>query len=96
VVLPFITVETYRALARPPPAVKTVLEAVSTMLGSDKPEWGDVRKVIAKQDFISTVVHFNTDTLDARVIRAVEVSHTGPCDAYLIHLGSYCIELTLN
>ncbi|KAG5186150.1 dynein heavy chain [Tribonema minus] len=69
-----------RALARPPPAVKTVLEAVSTMLGSDKPEWTEVRKVIAKQDFISTVVHFDTDTLDARTIKAVEDIFTSAGD----------------
>ena len=66
----------FRALSRPPLAVKTVLEAVTTMLGSDKPEWIDVRKAISKQDFIATVVHFDTNSLDARTIRAVEVRVT--------------------
>ncbi|CAM9242548.1 unnamed protein product, partial [Chrysoparadoxa australica] len=69
-----------RALARPPAAVKTTLEAVCVMLGHGRLEWGDLRKVIAKQDFIATVVNFDTDTLTEEQISTVTEIFTSAGD----------------
>jgi dynein heavy chain 1 len=79
-----------RALARPPKAVQTVLEAVSKMLGNDATEWSDLRKVIAKQDFISSVVNFETDTITEGIIDAVSdiFERAGDLDAESVQRAS--------
>ncbi len=61
-----------RAMARPPKAVQTVLEAVSIMLGhADHMNWSDIRKIIAKQDYIATVLNFDADNLTQERITAI-------------------------
>ncbi len=60
-----------RAMARPPKAVQTVLEAVSIMLGYDQTQWSDIRKIIAKQDYIATVLNFDAASLTQDRIDAI-------------------------
>lgn len=62
-----------RALARPPDNVKLTLECVSIMLGesSSAPSWAEVRKLLAKSDFIPNILNFDADKLSAKQIKLV-------------------------
>ena len=62
-------------LARPPNNVKLTLECVAIMLGERKVEWADVRKLLAKADFIPSILNFDADKLSSNQISRV---HT--CD----------------
>lgn len=61
-----------RALARPPTAVQSTMEMVATMMGEKNIEWGELRKFIRRDDFISTVVNFDPMTLTPKLIRKVQ------------------------
>ncbi|KAG7353523.1 dynein family protein [Nitzschia inconspicua] len=62
-----------KALARPPENVKLTLECVSIMLGesSSAPSWADVRKLLAKSDFIPNILNFDADKLSTKQIKLV-------------------------
>ncbi len=65
-----------RALARPPNPVRLTLEAVMILLNEGKAaqggEWNDVRRVIRRDDFISTVVNFDPESITPQQIRTIE------------------------
>jgi dynein heavy chain 1 len=61
-----------RNLARPPNNVKLTLECVAIMLGETKVEWADVRKILAKTDFIPSILNFDADKLSAKRINTVK------------------------
>eukprot|EP01032_Pedospumella_encystans_P010301 gene10301-12053_t len=61
-----------RSLAKPPKNVQLTMEMVSAMLGEASSDWNDIRKVIRKEDFISTVVNFDPLSLTAKQIKMVE------------------------
>ena len=52
-----------RALARPPVVVRMTIEAVAMMMGETSVEWTDLRKFIRKDDFISNIVNFSSESL---------------------------------
>jgi len=58
-----------RVLVRPPNPVRLTLEAVLILLGEEKREWNDVRKVIRRDDFIATVVHFDPESITAKQVK---------------------------
>lgn len=58
-------------LARPPNNVKLTLECVAIMLGENKIEWADVRKLLAKTDFIPSILNFDADKLSSKQIQLV-------------------------
>jgi dynein heavy chain 1 len=60
-----------KGLARPPAAVKSTLEAVGIMMGEKSVEWGDIRKMLSKTDFIPTILNFDVDNLTARQIKVI-------------------------
>lgn len=60
-----------RNLARPPNNVKLTLECVSIMLGETKVEWADIRKHLAKTDFIPSIIDFDADKLSSKQIKLV-------------------------
>jgi dynein heavy chain 1, cytosolic len=60
-----------RALARPPENVKLTLECVAIMLGESKVDWSDVRKLLAKSEFIPSILNFDADKLSAKQIGLV-------------------------
>jgi len=61
-----------RNLARPPNNVKLTLECVSIMLGETKVEWADIRKHLAKTDFIPSIIDFDADKLSSKQIKLVK------------------------
>jgi dynein heavy chain 1 len=48
-----------RNLGRPPPNVVLTLECVAIMLGETSVDWADVRKLLAKSDFIPSILSFD-------------------------------------
>lgn len=64
-----------RALARPPNAVKMTLEAVAIMLGETSLEWADLRKFIRRDDFISSVVNFDSDKLTTKQRHVIQSNY---------------------
>lgn len=49
-----------RSMANPPEAVKLAMESVCTLLGHRIESWKTVQGIIRRDDFISSIVHFDT------------------------------------
>jgi len=69
-----------RNLARPPNNVKLTLECVAIMMGEQKWEWADVRKMLGKSDFIANVLDFDADTLSDKQINLIQSNYLGNPD----------------
>ena len=70
-----------RALGKPPLPVKMTMEMVCIMLGEEKvSDWGDVRKFVKKDDFITTVVNFDSLRLTPAVIKVVQDKYLSSTD----------------
>ena len=53
-----------RIMANPPPLNKTVRERVGILLGESLPiDWKGIRAFTMKENFMLSIVHFNTDVL---------------------------------
>ncbi|KAJ2828525.1 dynein heavy chain, partial [Coemansia erecta] len=60
-----------RAMANPPAAVKLAMEGVCTLLGHRQTDWKALQGVIRRDDFITSIVHFDTDRQMTRPLRAL-------------------------
>lgn len=60
-----------RNLARPPNNVKLTLECVAMMMGESSVDWAEVRKLIAKTDFIPNIINFDADKLSSKQIKII-------------------------
>lgn len=60
-------------MANPPSVVKMALESICTLLGEKGDTWKGIRSVVMKDNFISTIVNFETEniTLVAAVSKVV-------------------------
>lgn len=62
-----------RALSRPPKSVQLCLETVVLMISGEKTsDWSDMRKLIRKDDFISTVVNFDPLLLTQKQVKTIQ------------------------
>jgi dynein heavy chain 1 len=52
-----------KSLPSPPPAVKLALESVCTLLGEKDLDWKAMRSIIMRENFISSIVGFNTEDI---------------------------------
>ncbi|KAF9140779.1 hypothetical protein BGX30_005985 [Mortierella sp. GBA39] len=50
-----------RVMSNPPEAVKMAMESVCTLLGHRMEGWKSVQAIIRREDFISSIVHYDTD-----------------------------------
>ena len=50
-----------RSMANPPPVVKLALESICLLLGEVATDWKSIRSVIMKDNFIPTIVNFDTE-----------------------------------
>ncbi|KDO30766.1 hypothetical protein SPRG_04667 [Saprolegnia parasitica CBS 223.65] len=71
-----------RALARPPNAVRLTLEAVAIMLGESALDWADLRKFIRKDDFIASVVNFDSEKLTAKQRAVINGNYLSKTDEF--------------
>lgn len=58
-----------RSMGNPPPAVKNAMESVCIVLGHKISSWKDVQAIIRRDDFIASIVHFDTDKSLTRSLR---------------------------
>lgn len=55
-----------RSMMNPPGGVKTTMEAICVMLFDlKKPAWEEIRKSIRRDDFIPSIIGFNTQVFNA-------------------------------
>jgi dynein heavy chain 1, cytosolic len=52
-----------KSLPSPPPAVKLAIESVCTLLGEKDLDWKAMRSAIMRENFISSIVGFNTEDI---------------------------------
>ena len=52
-----------RSMANPPNAVKIALESICLLLGENAQDWKAIRSVIVGENFINTIVNFQTDDI---------------------------------
>jgi dynein heavy chain 1, cytosolic len=50
-------------LNNPPQGVKLTLESICLLLGEETNDWKSIRSIIMRDNFISTIVNFNTDDI---------------------------------
>lgn len=50
-------------MANPPSVVKMALESICTLLGEKGDTWKGIRSVVMKDNFISTIVNFETENM---------------------------------
>ncbi|KAF9922924.1 hypothetical protein FBU30_006961 [Linnemannia zychae] len=58
-----------RAMSNPPPAVKMAMESVCTLLGNQLEGWKTVQAIIRRDDFITSIVYFDTDRMMTPAMR---------------------------
>lgn len=50
-------------MANPPAAVKMALESICLLLGENTTDWKMIRGIMMRDNFISTIVNFNTEDI---------------------------------
>lgn len=58
-----------RSMANPPEAVKLAMESVCTLLGHRIDSWKTVQGILRRDDFISSIVHFDTNKSMTKQLR---------------------------
>ncbi|KAI7869607.1 dynein heavy chain [Mucor mucedo] len=58
-----------RSMSNPPEAVKLTMESVCTMLGHKIDSWKNVQSIIRRDDFISSIVNYNTELQITKQLR---------------------------
>jgi len=74
-----------RTMGNPPAPVKLALEAVCQMVyNMPKPSWDDIRRTIRKDDFIKSILDFDTNALqrDPKKIKLIKAYTDNPDFAY--------------
>ena len=56
-----------RSMAMPPPLVRIALESICVLLGENVTDWKSIRAVTMKDNFIPSIVNFNTDDISEEV-----------------------------
>lgn len=52
-----------KSMSNPPPPVKMALESICLLLGESTNDWKVIRSVLQRDNFISTIVNFQTDNI---------------------------------
>ena len=50
-------------LNNPPQGVKITLESICLLLGEETSDWKSIRSIMMRDNFIPTIVNFNTDNI---------------------------------
>lgn len=62
-------------MANPPSVVKMALESICTLLGEKGDTWKGIRSVVMKDNFISTIVNFETENVTLVASRVILSSY---------------------
>uniref|UniRef100_A0A915HKX7 Dynein heavy chain, cytoplasmic n=1 Tax=Romanomermis culicivorax TaxID=13658 RepID=A0A915HKX7_ROMCU len=87
-----------RSMANPPMPVKMALESICLLLGENASDWKVIRGVIVKDDFITRIVNFDTDSITSiqRQHLVVVRSLASPPDPVKLALEAVIFLLTRN
>ncbi|KAJ3176317.1 hypothetical protein HDU87_005359 [Geranomyces variabilis] len=66
-----------RSMGNPPEAVKLAMESVCILLGHKADSWKVVQSIIRRDDFISSIVNYDTDSMPSRVRDEVNATYMG-------------------
>ncbi|KAJ3411544.1 hypothetical protein HDV05_002063 [Chytridiales sp. JEL 0842] len=61
-----------RAMGNPPEAVKMAMESVCTLLGHKIESWKSVQAVIRRDDFIASIVNYDTNKMSKRIAEEMQ------------------------
>ena len=50
-----------RTMGNPPPVIKLALESICLLLGQPVADWKEIRQILMKDTFITSIVNFDTD-----------------------------------
>ncbi|RKP02777.1 hypothetical protein CXG81DRAFT_10371 [Caulochytrium protostelioides] len=64
-----------RAMGNPPEAVKMAMESVCTLLGHRIDGWKSVQAVLRRDDFIASIVHYDTDKMSPKSRQDVRANY---------------------
>ncbi|KPM05539.1 dynein heavy chain, cytoplasmic-like protein [Sarcoptes scabiei] len=56
-----------KSMTNPPPAVKLALESICLLLGESTTDWKVIRSILIRENFISTIVNFQTDNITEEI-----------------------------
>ena len=62
-----------RSYANPPRDIMTVMSAVLTVLGKDKPDWATVKKELTDPKFMHKVINLDKDNIPEIIMKRIEV-----------------------
>lgn len=65
-----------RSMANPPQIVKLALESICLLLGEQAHDWRTIRGVIIRDNFISTIVNFQTENIRCLYKSAIFNNHS--------------------
>lgn len=57
-----------RSMANPPAIVKLALESICLLLGESALDWKAIRSVLMRDNFVPTIVNFNTQTITYAIL----------------------------
>ena len=52
-----------RTMGNPPPVIKLALESICLLLGQPVADWKEIRQILMKDTFISSIVNFDTEDI---------------------------------
>lgn len=52
-----------RSMMNPPAVIKWALESICLLLGEEATDWKAIRTVIVKDNFINSIVYFDTENI---------------------------------
>ena len=61
-------VQELKAFNNPPELVKTVLSAVCILFGTEKPDWMDCRRLLADQNLLKNLIHYDKDNVPQSIL----------------------------
>ncbi|CAF1453141.1 unnamed protein product, partial [Rotaria magnacalcarata] len=62
-------------LNNPPQGVKLTLESICLLLGEETTDWKSIRSIIMRENFISTIVNFNTDDVTPSIAHKMKTKY---------------------
>ncbi|CAF3346282.1 unnamed protein product [Rotaria sp. Silwood1] len=62
-------------LNNPPQGVKLTLESICLLLGEETADWKSIRSIIMRDNFISTIVNFNTDDITPAIANKMKTKY---------------------
>ena len=64
-----------KSMANPPAVIKLTMESVCIMLGHQVEQWKSVQSILRRDDFISSIVNYDTKSISAATLQEIETNY---------------------